>query len=686
MRPFTHLLLAVALFILTFVATDGLLAAPYPDGLPDQSPGQGRGVNYEQSTTAAADPIFCLPQNKILSGAGSSAMGNDIWGYKAPDGREYVLMGVWEGITVMDAATMEVIGTVEDCLPGNIWRDIKTYGHYFYATTECGGTGRGLLIVDLSGLPNSINVIGTQATSNFSNWHNLQIDTTAGYAYLASQNNGFLILDLTNPENPSELGFVNTGGCHDLYVDNDTAWVAESFSPFFSVWDLTDKFAPTRIAHVAIPAAGFVHNVWASPDRSFAVTTEETTGKTVKIWNTSDLSNVFIESEFLAPNGLAHNAFITGDTIWLSHYGSGVIALDASDLQNPTIIDQFTTWPDQGSTSFDCWGIYPFTSSGRIFASNINMGEVYVFQPAGAEADTTFGAAPLQVNFSGVVCGDVTSFNWQFGDGDSAIGNAVAHTYTEPGLYQVNFSASTTKDFIDELGPIDILVHGDTVLIDTLSQLNTEPVRIDVQVANKIPVDHMTIPFSWAGGPALKFDSISTDGLRTATFQLVTLASVDSFNKRATVYLQASTGGGTSQLDPGDGPVVSLYFTPLSDDEGIVPLNIISYSAFEPIFAFSAWSYFPTTVSGQVELHSPPCCVGRVGDVNGNGSDEPTVSDIGTLVDFMFISGASLPCLEEADTNGSGGGTPTGDDISVADIGVLVDYLFITGSPLLPCP
>ena len=392
MRP-TRLLTSLGLSLLTLLFAVGFSQAePYPEGLSDYGYDSRGGVNYSTSDLAAADPIFCFPQTKQVSSAGTEARGNDIWGYEAPDGHEYAIMGVWEGIAVVDAETLEIIGKVEDCTPGgNTWRDIKTYQHYFYAVTECSGAGRGLMIVDLSGLPNTINLIGTIETSSFTGWHNLAIDTVKGIAYLASQNNGFLMLDLADPENPQELGFVNTGGCHDLYVDNDTAWVAESFNPFFSVWDMTNKLAPTRIAHIAIPAAGFVHNVWASADRTFAVTTEETNGKTVKIWNTSNLSNVFIESEFLAPNGIAHNGFISGDTVWLSHYASGVVALDVSDLQNPVMIDDYSTWPASGSTSLNCWGIYPFTKSGRVYASNINRGEIYIFQPAAAVADTLFG-------------------------------------------------------------------------------------------------------------------------------------------------------------------------------------------------------------------------------------------------------------------------------------------------------
>lgn len=76
------------------------------------------------------------------------------------------------------------------------------------------------------------------------------------------------------------------------------------------------------------------------------------------------------------------------------------------------------------------------------------------------------------------------------------------------------------------------------------------------------------------------------------------------------------------------------------------------------------------------------CCAGRVGDVNVTGGDEPTISDISLLIDHLFISNATLPCLAEADVNQSGGASPTEADITIGDISVLIDYLFITGPSL----
>jgi uncharacterized protein (TIGR02145 family) len=79
------------------------------------------------------------------------------------------------------------------------------------------------------------------------------------------------------------------------------------------------------------------------------------------------------------------------------------------------------------------------------------------------------------------------------------------------------------------------------------------------------------------------------------------------------------------------------------------------------------------------------CCVGRVGDANVSGDDEPTIGDVSVLIDAKFITGACdgiLNCLTEADVNQSGGASPTCDDITIGDISILIDYLFISGSSI----
>jgi hypothetical protein len=78
--------------------------------------------------------------------------------------------------------------------------------------------------------------------------------------------------------------------------------------------------------------------------------------------------------------------------------------------------------------------------------------------------------------------------------------------------------------------------------------------------------------------------------------------------------------------------------------------------------------------------------VGKVGDANGSGADEPTIGDVAVMIDAMFINGdwSLILCPAEADINQSGGlypeTGPTGD-ITISDISWLIDCLFITMWP-----
>jgi hypothetical protein len=81
------------------------------------------------------------------------------------------------------------------------------------------------------------------------------------------------------------------------------------------------------------------------------------------------------------------------------------------------------------------------------------------------------------------------------------------------------------------------------------------------------------------------------------------------------------------------------------------------------------------------------CCVGRVGDANGSGDNEPTIGDVSVMIDALFIGNdwSVISCLTEADVNQSGGSDPQGGptgDITIGDVSYLIDYLFITGMSL----
>ena len=78
------------------------------------------------------------------------------------------------------------------------------------------------------------------------------------------------------------------------------------------------------------------------------------------------------------------------------------------------------------------------------------------------------------------------------------------------------------------------------------------------------------------------------------------------------------------------------------------------------------------------------CCSGMTGNVNCSESDDPDISDITRLIDYLYLSREPLCCEQEADTNGSNGPPESEPDIS--DVTYLIDYLYLSRRPLAECP
>ena len=161
--------------------------------------------------------------DSYFTGSDDTTGGADVWGYTTPDGEEYAIMGVYEGVAVVRADDLEVIDVIPGPQQNDYWyhRDIKTYGHYAYVTNEMYGINQGLMILDLQYLPDSVRFVGSFEIYPDIRSHNLSIDVATGFAYI-EETNGWLILDLADPENPIDVGIISAPG-HDIMVRNDTA-------------------------------------------------------------------------------------------------------------------------------------------------------------------------------------------------------------------------------------------------------------------------------------------------------------------------------------------------------------------------------------------------------------------------------------------------------------------------------
>ncbi|UCC44346.1 MAG: hypothetical protein JSU65_14765, partial [Candidatus Zixiibacteriota bacterium] len=70
------------------------------------------------------------------------------------------------------------------------------------------------------------------------------------------------------------------------------------------------------------------------------------------------------------------------------------------------------------------------------------------------------------------------------------------------------------------------------------------------------------------------------------------------------------------------------------------------------------------------------CCKGRVGDLDGNGTD---IGDLTKLIDYMFISYRPTQCPVASDIN-------LDCNIDIGDVTSMISHLFITLKPFPQCP
>tara|TARA_R110002072_G_scaffold534_6_gene4046 strand:- start:221646 stop:222668 length:1023 start_codon:yes stop_codon:yes gene_type:complete len=299
---------------------------------------------------------------------------NDIWGYEAPDGREYALLGVQDGTSVVDVTDVNDLKEIK-FFPSkkSTWKDIKTLGHYAYVVNESGG---GMQILDLSKLPNEVTLAAT--FTGFSTSHNIFIDTERKILFAeGNHSEPVRLYSLKNPVAPEKLSSLGVE-CHDIFAQNGRLFVSEGGHGTIGIFNYDDPKNPVLEKRFQIRRAGYVHNAWATEDGRYLMTTEENTGKTMKVFDLADLSNIQQVSEVLAPGRLAHNTHIKGDFAYVSHYGSGMRIYNVANPAAPTEV-AFWQKTDQSRGGFvSVWGAYPFFKSGKILISDIKDGLVVV--------------------------------------------------------------------------------------------------------------------------------------------------------------------------------------------------------------------------------------------------------------------------------------------------------------------
>ncbi len=321
---------------------------------------------------------------------------NDVWGYTAPDGTEYALVGLHNGVSIVslaDPANLEEVVFVEGEF--STWRDLRTFGQYAYIVADQPGSEEGLWVLDLSNLPNDVtfNQIfytfpnDTLGVDTLFSCHNVWVDEK-GFAYLTGcdiNSGGAIFLDLNvDPFNPEFVGLGKDIYSHDNYARNDTLYTSEIFAGQFGIYDVSNKAAPVLLGTQETPFR-FTHNVWLSDDGKTLFTTDEKANAPTASFDVSDPTDIQLLDEFrpaatLGTDVIPHNVHVLNDFVVISHYTDGCIIVDANEPDNLVEVGNFDTNTDFTSGFHGAWGAYPFFPSGLIAITDIENG-LFILNP-----------------------------------------------------------------------------------------------------------------------------------------------------------------------------------------------------------------------------------------------------------------------------------------------------------------
>ncbi|QSZ68036.1 PKD domain-containing protein [Methanofollis aquaemaris] len=156
------------------------------------------------------------------------------------------------------------------------------------------------------------------------------------------------------------------------------------------------------------------------------------------------------------------NGSLPADTVWAQ-------AFDPEELAGETNITLCTVTVRGDAEGMSAINVTPEAIedvNGTLYNATVVPGELNVtgeMPPAGLaadfEADVTVGVVPLNVTFTDLSTGNVTAWEWDFGDGTNSTEQDPVHTYEEGGIYTVSLTVS------DEMNETDTLVKEDYIMV-----------------------------------------------------------------------------------------------------------------------------------------------------------------------------------------------------------------------------
>ncbi|KAF5421463.1 MAG: hypothetical protein C5S44_06505 [Candidatus Methanocomedens sp.] len=208
---------------------------------------------------------------------------------------------------------------------GGITDAVVVSGNYAYISQE-----QDFVVLDISN-PEAPSELGRLDTDGFIN----DINVSGSYAYVADDYNGLVIIDISNPAAPTSVGSYNTAGnAQSVAVSGSYAYVADDYNGLVII-DISNPAAPTLAG--SYYTAGCVFDIAVSGN--YAYVADSSNGLLI-----IDISNPAAPTPTGSCNtaGYANEVAVSDSYAYIADY-YGLVIIDISNPAAPTLAGSYDT-------------------------------------------------------------------------------------------------------------------------------------------------------------------------------------------------------------------------------------------------------------------------------------------------------------------------------------------------------
>lgn len=389
------------------------------------------------------------------------------WGYAAPDGTEYAILGGQTGTYIIEIGPENEL-TERGFIPGppSNWREVTVVKNHAYVVTEGSALEHpGMQIIDLSPLPANPPVLSGVFNSYFVRAHIIQKDLFSAardwvYVCGTTLTQGVHIIDVSNPDSPEQIGVYEPGYyIHDCHVRDTLLFAAAFYEGTIDVVNIADPASPELLYRLDDPS-GNTHSIATTPDMQYLFLANEQDGLIARIFDISDLNNPEPVATYTANlASLVHNPYIRGDFAYITHNTEGLRVVDLSDPKVPVETGFYDTFDGPSGGFNGLWSACPYLPSGKIIGGNREDG-LYLWSYNGARAGRYYGLVKDSLTGEAIANAVVTSasvpgqalltgFNGEFSGG--GLPGEIALSINKPGYLgkevYITLQAGSSQEF-----------------------------------------------------------------------------------------------------------------------------------------------------------------------------------------------------------------------------------------------